>query len=287
MQPPAARRSPDPVRGLILLMLANVVGFLAWSWITTIFYATYLRLPFALTAMQQAIRQSQWQSYGIAAALIPERRLVGLAWALGLGLVNGLAHVSLNAISMSRGGGALPLDQWMLRISVPAYETVGVFTLMQAMRFMLGWRIAPAGQLCASQRGQFRIGDLMEWTVSVAVWLGLNQFIKVEAASFVHYFMAMAGAAVILIPVALAVTSQRGLRGITALALFAWIMSVESFFYAVGFALDPRAFAWPWATLLAATGGSLAGYLLATGINFAIIRTLGYQWTAAPRAAHG
>ena len=276
------------MRGLLLLTLANVVGFLLLSWVTTVFYAAYLELPLALIAMHNAVRQSQWQSYGIAAALIPHRRFVGLAWAVGLGLVNGLVHVaSLNALSISRGGAGLPFDELLLRMSVPAYETVGVFALMQAMRFTLGWHIARACQPLHLQRGQFRIGDLLEWTASVAVWLGINQFIKVEVASLFHYVMSIVSAAMILIPIALATTSQRGLYGRTFLALLMWIVAVELFFNVLGYALDARAFTRPWWFWLTMSIGSIAGYLLPTGINFVIIRRLGFRWVITQSRSTG
>jgi hypothetical protein len=279
MEPVAPRRALDPTRGLLLLALVNVVAFVAWSWITTTFYAAYLALPLPLMATQNAIRQSQWQSYGIAAALVPQRRFVGLAWAIALGLVNGLIYVaSLEVISISRGGVPLPADQFLLRMAVPAYEIVGVFALMQLMRFGLGWRLVAERQPNRFQRGQFRIGDLLEWTASIAVWLGINQFINIETANLFSYLSALLGTALILIPMAMATTSRHGLTGRTVFLLIAWIVAVELLFNALSYALDPAAFAWPWWSLLGVNFAYSAGWFLCTVVNFGIIRRLGYRW---------
>jgi len=152
---------------------------------------------------------------------------------------------------------------------------------VQAMRFTLGWRIAPAGQPIPFQRGQFRIGDLLEWTASVAVWLGFSQFVKVEVSSLIHYVLNIVGVAVIIIPISLATTSQRGLRRTTLLGLLMWIAAVELFFYVLSYALDPGAFNRPWWFWLTMSIGSIAGYLFCTGVNFTIIRRLGFRWVAA------
>jgi hypothetical protein len=278
METAAPIQSFHPRRGVLLLALANVVGFLLLMWFTTLFYASYIQLPL-LIAMQNAARSSQWQSYGIAAALIPQRRFVGLAWAIGLGLVSGLIYATMiSVLSMSRRGVWLPLDEWPLRMSVPAYETSGMFIVVQAMRFTLGWRIAPAGESSDFQRGQFRIGELLEWTAAIGVWLGISQFIKVPVASLIHYIMAIVSGALIIIPTALAIMSPRGLRGTTVLALSIWIAAVELFFNLLGYTLDPAAYPGPWWFWVIMSLGSVAGYLFVTGINFAIIRRLGFRW---------
>src|SRR5262245_15009910 len=120
---------PPYLFGLLLLM-GNVVLYLAWCFFTYQFYQTYLDLPWFLKLLQTATVMSQRASYGIVAALIPQRRLVGLAWALGLGLINGLIGGEfLNLISVARSGSAISYEWWRMQVSSIADQILVMFVL--------------------------------------------------------------------------------------------------------------------------------------------------------------
>jgi hypothetical protein len=275
---PAQRPTGAPrLFGLLLLMLGNFVLYLAWCFLTNRFYQAFLGLPPFLMSLQSAITQSQRASYGIAAALIPQRRFVGLVWAVALALINGLIHAEfVNLISISRAGNALPLkDLWVLASGV-ADQTMAMFALTQGIRFALGWRLVPTDE--PRPRGQFHLMDMLEWTASVGAWLAINRLVALDPANLYQYSIGVLGLALTLIPIALVATSDRGLRTATALILLAWVLTVEAFFYVLGYAVDPSSFTQPRSFYLSLLIGGVAGSLLYAGLNFWIIRRLGFRW---------
>jgi hypothetical protein len=280
--PPA--RALRPMRGLLLLALANVFIWLAWRCFTTALYSTSLGLPYAMSAFQSAIGQSQAASYGIVAALVPRRRFVGLVWATGIALLLGTIRAAESTIiSLSRAGKWSGSSELMIQAAYIADQTVTMFVLVQALRFVCGWRIAVTDESILGQRGQFRIGDLLEWTVSVGVWLAINRFIKMPVDGLYHFSLTILGTDIILLPIALAATSKRGLRLPVVAALFAWTLAVELLWYGLVYIHDPADFSrGPWWIYVSRFAGDIAGWLLATGFNFAIIRRLGFRWRSVP-----
>jgi hypothetical protein len=277
------------MRGLLLLALANVFIWLAWRCFTTALYSRSLGLPYWINTFQWSIGQSQAASYGIVAALVPRRRFVGLVWATGIALLLGTIRAAeMTIISLSRDGNWPGSDGLLMlqAAAIVADQTVTMFVLVQALWFVCGWRIAVTDESILGQRGQFRIGDLLEWTVSVGVWLAINRFIKMPVDGLYHYSLRILGTDIILLPIALAATSKWGLRLPVVAALFAWTLAVELLWYGLVYIHDPADFSrGPWWIYVSRFTGDIAGWLLATGINFAIIRRLGFRWRSIPTSS--
>jgi len=263
--------------GLLLLLLGNFLLYLAWCFLTNQFYQASLNLPWFLKSLQSATVMSQRASYGILAALIPQRRFVGLAWALGLGLINGLiCGEFLNLISVARSGNAISHEWWRVQAAAVADQTLAMFVLAQGFRFAFGWRLVTTDK--EPRRNQFRLADVLEWTTSVAAWLAVNRLIALDLANSRDYAFRELAMTLILLPIALVATSERGLSAATAVALCVWVSAVEVFFYVLAYFVDPSAFRMSWSLYFSMCFGDAAGSLPFTALNFWIIRRLGFRW---------
>jgi hypothetical protein len=197
-------------------------------------------------------------------------------WAVALGLINGLIHAEfVNLVSISRTGNAYSLEElWVLGSSV-ADQTMAMFALTQGIRFALGWRLVLTDE--PRPRGQFNLMDMLEWTASVGAWLAINRLVALDPVNLYQYSIGVLGPALTLLPIALLATSDRGLRTAAVLILLAWALTVEAFFYVLGYAVDPGSFTRPWSFYFSLLIGGVAGSLLFTMLNFWIIRRLGFR----------
>jgi hypothetical protein len=268
---------PPYLFGLLLLLLGNFLLYLAWCFLTYQFYQASLNLPWFLKSLQAATVMSQRASYGIVAALIPQRRFVGLGWALGLGLINGLVHGELlNLISVARSENIISHERWQIQVASIADQTLAMFVLAQGFRFAFGWRLVTTDK--QPRRNQFQLADVLEWTTSIAAWLAVNRLIALDLANSRDYAVRVLAMALILFPIALVTTSERGLSAATALALCVWVSAVEVFFYVTARFVDPSAFRYSWSLYFSMCFGDAAGSLLFPALNFWIIRRLGFRW---------
>jgi len=269
---------PPYLFGLLLLLLGNFLLYLAWCFLTNQFYQAYLDLPWFLKSLASATVRCQGASYGLVAALIPQRRFVGLAWALGLGLINGLVGgESLNLISVATSGKSISHEWWRVQAAATADQTLAMFVLAQGFRFAFGWRLVTTDK--QPRRNQFQLADVIGWITSIAAWLAVNRLIALDLANLRDYAVQVLTMALILFPIALATTSERGLSAATALILCVWVSAVEIFFYVLARFVDPSAFRYPWSLFFSMCFGDAAGSLLLPALNFWIIRRLGFRWT--------
>lgn len=268
---------PPYLFGLLLLLLGNFLFLLAWCFLTYQFYQASLKLPWFLKLLQTATVMSQRASYGIVAALIPQRRFVGLAWALGLGLINGLVQGEFLNLISAASGYTFSHERWQQQVAATADQTLAMFVLAQGFRFAFGWRLVTNDK--QPRRNQFQLADVLEWTTSIAAWLAVNRLIALDLANMRDYAVQFLTMALILFPIALVATSQRGLSAASALVLCVWVSAVELFFYVMARFVDPSAFRYPWSLFFSMCFGDAAGSLLLPALNFWIIRRLGFQWT--------
>jgi len=236
---------PPYLFGLLLLLLGNFLLYLAWCFLTNQFYQAYLDLPWFLKSLASATVRCQGASYGLVAALIPQRRFVRLAWALGLGLINGLVGgESLNLISVARSGTTISHEWWRIQLAAIADQTLVMFVLAQGFRFAFGWRLVTTDK--EPRRNQFQLADVLEWTTSIAAWLAVNRLIAFDLANSRDYAFRELAMALVLFPIARVATSERGLSVVTAFVLCVWVSAVEVFFYVLAYLVDPSAFRYPW-----------------------------------------
>jgi hypothetical protein len=268
---------PPYLFALLLLLLGNFLLYLAWCFLTYQFYQASLNLPYFLTSVQVGTAMSQRASYGIMAALIPQRRFVGLAWALGLGLINGLVHGEfLNLISVARSGNTISHEWWRVQAAAIADQTLAMFVLAQGFRFAFGWRLVTTDK--QPRRNQFQLADVLEWTTSFAAWLAINRLIALDLANSRDYAFRELAMALILFPIALVATSERGLSASTAFALCVWMSAVEIFFNVLAYFVDPSAYRMSRSLFFSMCFGYTTGSFLFTALNFWIIRCLGFRW---------
>jgi hypothetical protein len=273
--------------GLILLAVVDLACYAARARWTAASYGDWLSLPQALQSAEHHYWTGQQVGFGIAAALIPTRRYVGLAATAVLAVASGAIHAwCLVMIHESRA--TVPLDMSHIRIQFAATADIvlATFVFAQGLRFVGGWSIGFIRQANPIQSRQFRLGDLVEWTASVAAWLAVLRLHWFAWSGPGEYLLHRLTLIALVLPIALYATSPGKLRPAIIMGLLCWIVAVEATGNLVGYLATPSAFAYPWRLLLAVTVGSMLGTVLAAALNFLVVRWLGFRWRRAGHDPH-
>jgi hypothetical protein len=268
--------------GLILLAIGNLACYSFRAHWVAASYADWLQLPQVISAAEPYYWTGQDVCFGIAAALILTRRYVGLAVAVFSALASGAVHAwCLIMIHESRAVGPLDTGNIFIQFAATADITLAAFVFVQGLRFVCGWSIDLVRQANPIQSRQFRLGDLVEWTASVAAWLAMLRLHWFAWSSPAEYLLHRFTLIALVLPVALFATGQ-GRRRLSVLgSLLLWFLVVEAAGNFIGYLTNPSAFAFSWRLLAAVSLGSTAGVVLAAGVNFLVLRWLGFRWSRA------
>ena len=269
-------------RGLAWLALGNIVCA------ATLVATNVLSWKFAFDGRAFAIRLAftnanfayaatiggQIYSWAIICAFIPHRRFMGLLWSVAFAVVLGTIQWLGMVVRDPGSATATASMVWA------GCLCLGVFSIAQGLRFLLGWRLVLQIEGSVPRAPQFQIADLIEWTVSISVFFGLGQL-----CGWFHNLrllaMLIAWQSVITLPLALTIVSQRGPRWaqvllVVCLALFATVV-----FNLVNWYFAPLPL--PSWMLLSQMLTPVACYLLAVAVNFSIVRRIGFRWTTPQR----
>ena len=203
------------------------------------------------------------------AALVPQRRFVGLfvatAFALALGSVGWLGMV---VRSPAQAAETLPVI-WGQCLAL------GVFVIAQGLRFLLGWRLTLDGESADSGKNQFGTADLIEWMISIGYFLGLG-----SVCGWYHNLrllgMLLAWHAAITLPLGFAILSSQGLSFKRGLIVIGSALLATAIYHSVNWYFVPLGLpAWMLASQMLVP---LMCYLVATAVNVGIVRRIGYRW---------
>jgi hypothetical protein len=220
-----------------------------------------------------ATTSGQVLAWAIISALIPQRRFLGLLWsaafAVALGMINWLGFVVHDPTSAV----ATVSTVWAGCVSL------AVLPIAQGLRFLLGWRLDVHGERPAIRGGHFGIADLIEWTVSIGVYLGFlhlcGGFHNLSLLCRVVVWQAL-----VSLPVALSIMSRRRPQ-------WAWFSAAVSTALATTAILEfvNGAFDASWWRFLKYVLVLATSYVAATAVNFVVIRSLGFRLTTQRRQA--
>lgn len=210
-------------------------------------------------------------SWAVISALIPARRFVGLLWMIAFALATGAIEwggfavrapdSAFESISMVRAG--------LLSLST--------FAIAQGLRLLGGQRLVLRDE-AVSVCNRFGTADLIEWTFTIGVFLGFGSLM-----GWFHNLMLLASGiglfAIMTLPLAIAIVSQNRrpwvwIAGAMCLAFTATLVrNLLSWHF-----LSPDMLKMPIWMLTSYNVTIPACYLIATALNFSIVRRLGFRW---------
>lgn len=214
----------------------------------------------------------------IAASFIPRHRFFGLACACGMSVaiaaidwINRLVIAPQHANESALFG----LSGWL-------FISLGMLAIGQGLRLFLSWKLQGCAQSLNSSSLQFQVSDVIEWTVTIAIWLVIVQATSTPWRYVVAQLAVGVGPiALVAIPAAIVTTSANPPRLFSVLAVVLWAFVVRLTVNVAYRLIDPSAFSnrpWWYFGLLELT--EYGALLVVTGLNFAAIRWLGFRFTS-------
>ena len=273
-------------RGLLWLAAANigcqvVVVAINFVWNTIHpFDLGWARNVFRAAA--ETTIDGQALAFAIAAAFIPCRRFAGLfatiAFSIVLGAIAWFPY-AMRDLAADDVDGVL---EWLPHIWFHC-RSLFVFAIAQGLRFLLGWRLVLPSAASQDPKSQFGIADLIEWTLSVGVFLGIAQLsgwlapesLPLSAVIFIEQ-------ALVSLPAALSVAARSRSRWMLFLAIGLALVAraADHVAFAYWFGNSPF-FPRHWVVVLV----DAMSYVTVVGINFVVIRRLGFQLTSPGKQA--
>jgi hypothetical protein len=216
-------------------------------------------------------------SWAIIAALVPKRRFVGLLWIVAFATLAGV--IEWEGLTMRD-----PESIWR-RLSMiwAGLLSLSVFAIAQGLRFLLGLRLALEHDQPPEKRGQFGTADLLEWTLSIGAFFGMGSLM-----GWFHNLALLASTiamlTVVSLPLALAIASYSRHRWPWIAAAVCVAIAASAVHNLVTWRLlQPQMFDLPGWMVISYLARVPAGYLLATAINFAVLRKIGFRLTTSGR----
>ena len=231
---------------------------------------------FTVGVFGTAIVGAQAVALGILAALIPQRRFLGLFLATSAALALGaISWLGMAIRSPSTTSETLPII-WAQCLAL------GVFVLAQGLRLLLGWRLQWNDEPLQYDRSQFGTADLIEWMISIGFFLGLG-----SVCGWYHNLrllgMLLAWHAGITLPLAFTILSPQGLTFARLLVVVSCAVVATAIYHSVSWYFVPlRLPTWMLASQVLTP---FTCYLFATGVNVGIIRRLGFHWSDRRRGS--
>jgi hypothetical protein len=174
--------------------------------------------------------------------------------------------------------------EWLPHIWIYC-RSLFVYAIAQGLRFLLGWRLVLPSAPSQDPKAQFGIADLIEWTLSVGVYLGLGQlsgwFDDRALATLALVAVILIGQALVSLPVALSVVARRRSRWMFFLAIGVALVAMAADYCAMTYYSGATFFARHWLGVVV----KAMSYVTVVGINFAVIRRLGLQLTSPGKQA--
>jgi hypothetical protein len=276
-------------RGLWWLTAANIacqvvvvaVNFL-WDALDplNLGWARYVFRAAAMTTID-----GQALAFAIAAAFTACRRFAGLlatiAFSIVLGAIAGFPYAMRDVAARD----VESVLEWIPYLWFHC-TSLFVFAIAQGLRFLLGWRLVLPSAASQVPKAQFRIADMIEWTLSVGMFLGLSQlsgwFGDRTPELLALLAVMLIGQALVSLPVALSVVARGRWRRMFFLAMGIVLVAMAGDHVASGYWFGgPPSTARQWVSILVRA----ASYVAVVGINFAAIRRLGFQLTSPTKRA--
>jgi hypothetical protein len=226
-------------------------------------------------AAAYATIDGQALAFAIAAALVPCRRFAGLFATIAFSVVLGAIAWFPSAMRDLAADDVDGVLQWLPHIWFYC-RSLFVFAIAQGLRFVLGWRLALPSAGSAEQKVQFGIADMIEWTLSVGVFLGLGQlngwFEDRSLASLALMAVIFSGQALVSLPVARSVVARGRSHWMLFLAIGIALVAMAGDYVAMTYYTGSPFFARHWLGVVV----QAMSYVTVVGTNFAVIRRLGF-----------
>src|SRR4029079_13458596 len=160
--------------GLLLLFFASIairIGLEHWT--------ESLGWANLSTVARNAFSSATTTTLAIGSSLIPSRYIVGLVLVVGFNA----ACVLVESIV----GTQHSFSAWSSVQNVAVETACGLVILMifQGLRLFFGWRITADFTAVTKKRGQFRLSELIEWTITWALLLAMHKLSNSLATSSV------------------------------------------------------------------------------------------------------